>query len=180
MILVCARYHPQKNVHRFLEALYKVNSNGLKNCYRVIWHGQNIINGEESDYYQSCIALKTKFNLDNVELLGYDKDVVNTLRLSDIVCLPSLYEGFSNSLSEGICNGKPIIASDISDNICFVQPGINGYLFNPFDTDDIAEKISLIISQRSKIPEMCKKSIEIAHQLFDSETFINSYIKLFK
>lgn len=179
-ILICARYHPQKNIERFLQAVSKINEKGLKESFTISWYGQNLINGETSDYYQKCLEIKNRFGLDNVNLNGYNSRINEVIQKCDVICLPSLYEGFSNSLSEGLCNGKAILASDVSDNKTFVKDGINGYLFDPYDSDDIVLKLSILIENKNCIPQMGKNSYLLAQQLFDKDKFVESYINQFK
>ena len=107
------------------------------------------------------------------------KNVAQLIPSFDAMCLPSLYEGFSNSISEYICCGRPVICSDVSDNSIMVHEGENGFLFNPLDVEDIVRAFSSYFSSsKEKRLLMGQKSREIAEQLFDKELFINEYIKL--
>lgn len=95
------------------------------------------------------------------------------------ICLPSLYEGFSNSIAEGICSGKPMLVSDVSDNGVMVKDGLNGYLFNPNDCESMCEAfVKMCNASEDDMVAMSKKSREIAEALFDEDRFINEYIKL--
>ena len=97
----------------------------------------------------------------------------------DVMCLPSLFEGFSNSLSESICCGKPVLASNISDNPIIVRDGVNGFLFNPTDVDDMANSIKkmLDLSDDERI-EMGNRSRSHALSLFNLEKFTNDYVEI--
>ena len=96
-----------------------------------------------------------------------------------MMCLPSLHEGFSNSISEYICCGRPVICSDVSDNSVMVHDGENGFLFDPLNVESIMEAFvryfDISFEQRDK---MGVRSREIAESLFDKDKFIESYIKL--
>ena len=94
-------------------------------------------------------------------------------------CLASIYEGFSNSIAEGICCGKPMLVSDVSDNSQMVHDGENGFLFDPKQTDSIVDAFMRFFSLSHN--EMCRlgqRSREIAEGLFDKEHFISQYIDL--
>ena len=95
------------------------------------------------------------------------------------VCLPSLHEGFSNSVAEGICSGKPMLVSDVSDNYVMVQDSENGFLFNPQSSDSICDAF-LRFFELSFIDmiNMGKRSREIAEDLFDKGHFIQQYLDL--
>jgi glycosyltransferase involved in cell wall biosynthesis len=93
--------------------------------------------------------------------------------------LPSLFEGFSNSIAEGICCGKPMLVSDVSDNRIMVHDHENGFLFDPNDVDSIVDAFIRFFSlDTSEMTMMGHKSREIAESLFDKEAFIESYINL--
>ena len=53
----------------------------------------------------------------NVHLLDYDPAITHYLKRSDIYVSSSLFEGFSNSVLEALCNGLPVISTD-----CFSGP----------------------------------------------------------
>ena len=103
----------------------------------------------------------------------------NALRKFDAMCLPSLVEGFSNSISEYICCGKPVICSDVADNSLMVHDGKNGFLFDPTNIDEMVDVVlkffNLPTEERNM---MCIQSRKIAEELFDKESFVQKYIKL--
>ena len=95
------------------------------------------------------------------------------------VCLASLYEGFSNSIAEGICSGKPMLVSNVSDNSIMVHHGENGFLFTPELTDSIVDAFMKFFSlSHDEMCLMARRSREIAEELFDKKKFIQQYIDL--
>ena len=95
------------------------------------------------------------------------------------MCLPSLYEGFSNSISEYICCGKGVLCSDVSDNHIMVHDGVNGFLFAPTDVNSMCDAFCKFFQLTQKqIIEMGVNSRQIAETLFDKDNFINSYVRL--
>ena len=69
---------------------------------------------------------------------------------ADVFCLPSLYEGFPNVLCEAMSCGKPVLSSRVCDNPNIVKEGENGLLFDPNNTDDIAETVERFIDLSSE------------------------------
>ena len=112
-------------------------------------------------------------------LYGYDNNVLELLNSADVVCLPSLYEGFSNALAEAISIGKPVLASDVCDNPTFVRDGWNGFLFNPNSIEDMASAFKKFFGSLNRYEQFCINSRNLALELFDRDKFIDSYIKLF-
>lgn len=90
-----------------------------------------------------------------------------------------IYEGFSNSLAEAICCGKPVLAGDVSDNGLMVENGKNGFLFNPINVDDMAKMFCKMLSQSgSKLINMSQESRYKAVQIFDKRTYISKYLEI--
>lgn len=179
---VFCRFEPQKNCLRFLEAIYKVIQQTDK-PFIVDWYGNQSFNNDLlKDYFKSVKMRLAQLGLNNNVILHTAVSSVNELLpVFDAIALPSLYEGFSNSISEAICSGRPMLVSNVSDNPILVHDGENGFLFNPNDVNSIASTIIRFLSmspeQRSLMGE---KSREIAQNLFDKNDFINKYISLMR
>ena len=60
---------------------------------------------------------------------------------SDVFVLPSLSEGFPVVVVEAMASGLPIIATDVGGLSEIVKDGENGFLVEPKNTNEIAEKI---------------------------------------
>ena len=177
-IIVFARYYPQKNTLRFLDVVKMLNSD--PNCPPFVceWYGENS-NGENFfEYYLECQKKRKSLNIDNVFLNGFTRDVKELLLSADVVCLPSLYEGFSNTLSEAISMGKPLLASNVCDNSVFVRDDWNGYLFDPNSIENMVYVIKKMLLNVNRYNEFGNNSRSLAVSMFDYNEFINSYLKV--
>jgi len=83
---------------------------------------------------------------DKVLLLGEQNNVIKYLHASDIFVLPSFYEGFSNSLLEGMSCGLPVIATNIGPNKEIIRDGENGLLYTPGKYREFLDKLEMLIS----------------------------------
>lgn len=172
---VFARYEKQKNYLRFAEMLNKIKELEHR-PFIVNWYG-DITN--QSCYSHFCKLIK-KYNInDMIQLNDFVSDVPKEMEEIDIICLPSLYEGFSNSLAEAICCGKPVIAGNVSDNNIMVKEGVNGRLFDPNDINDMIKTfLSVVNASNESLINMSCNSREIAESLFSKEKFVDSYIEV--
>lgn len=177
---VFARFSKQKNPLGLINAI-KVLKEKTKKPFELHWYGtQNgNINGYNLDYLNVKKAIQELLLEDVVFLHPATKDVLGEMCKYHAICLPSFFEGFSNSISEGICCGKPMLVSDVSDNSLMVHEGENGFLFDPNKTDSIVSAFEKFLAlDRTQIEEMGKRSREIAEKLFDKNVFIESYVNL--
>lgn len=179
-ICIFSRYDEQKNPLRFICAINKLKSQ-IGESFKIEWYGDIINKGEtfEPLYLKSSSLIKELALEDVIELHDKVSNVQEIMQKSDAVCLPSLFEGFSNTLSEAICCGKPCLASNVSDNHVMVEDGVNGFLFDPLDENDIVRAfIRFLNTPENKRIQMGIISREKALNLFDAEIFVNQYIEL--
>ena len=177
-IVVFARYSKQKNY----EMLVKAVGLARKSIdFEMHWYGEKRdFFGNFLHDYKKCEELVRDAGIEDTFILHDKTDKVDTvMKEYDAFCLPSLFEGFSNSISEAICCGMPVICSDVSDNHIMVEDGSNGLLFNPSDVNSISESISKFCKlSRDERACMAQKSRKKAETLFNKEQFVNSYIDL--
>lgn len=81
---------------------------------------------------------------------------------ADVFVLPSLSEGMSLAGLEAMALGMPILCSDHSGINDLVENGINGYVFQTGNREDLKSKICWFIENKSKCCSMGKRSREIA------------------
>lgn len=81
---------------------------------------------------------------------------------ADVFVLPSLSEGMSLAGLEAMAFGMPILCSDHSGINDLVEDGINGYVFQTGNLEDLKSKICWFIENKSKCCSMGKRSREIA------------------
>lgn len=78
---------------------------------------------------------------DVVHFLGHRDDASELIQDFTVFCLPSAFEGMSNSLMEAMASGVPVIVSDISPNRELVQHEHNGLVFKVSDIAVLAKSL---------------------------------------
>lgn len=68
--------------------------------------------------------------------------LLDLIQVSDLVVLPSLFEGFPNAAAEAMALGRPLISSDIAALRDLVVPEVSGLLVPAGDPDALAAAIS--------------------------------------
>lgn len=88
---------------------------------------------------------------DNVEFLGYRRDINNLVGLSDLSVASSFQEGLPINIIEAMAMDNAIVATDVRGNNDAVEDGVNGYLVPVGDSDLMAEKILELMNDREKL-----------------------------
>jgi len=99
--------------------------------------------------------IKNKIKKHNLEGRLYLKGQCNNLydiyNDYSMMVMTSLYEGFPMTLLEGIAFKLPLVSFDIPTGPNeIINQGINGYLVEPFDIEDMAKKISILIKDENQ------------------------------
>ena len=98
-------------------------------------------------------GLSNSFGLnDNVSYLGYvsDEALPWLYRNCDVFAFPSITsESFGITLIEAMAAGSPVVASRIGGVPEIVDDGVNGCLFNPWNSRELSEKISSLLNNPS-------------------------------
>lgn len=174
-VLCVARVGPEKNVIRFLYVIKKLVDDGYR--INVNWYGDK---GLDSHYYEICLSIISDLQLTEiVHLNPASNNIVREYQKADILCLPSLYEGYPNVICEAMSCGLPVVCSKINDNPLIVEDNIHGFLFNPLSEKDMANAfvrfINLSTKERTEMRSECR---EKAISLFSKDVFLKNYVEL--
>ena len=172
---IFARFQKQKNYERFAKMLKIINAVEHR-PFIVRWYGDM---RADSCYSHFCHLISSYQIGEIIELHDFVSDVPKVMEDIDLICLPSLYEGFSNSIAEAICSGKPVIAGNVSDNSVMIDDGDNGFLFDPYDVDNMKSVFMKALDcENEELNKMSQNSRKKAEKLFSKEEFVNNYIHL--
>src|SRR5262245_28403605 len=80
-----------------------------------------------------------------VLFLGPREDVGDLYRASDVSCLTSWREGFSNVVVESLASGLPVVATDVGGNREAIEEGVSGFLVPAGDARGIAARITELL-----------------------------------
>ncbi len=113
-----------------------------------------------------------------VFLKGYTKDVIALYREADIHAFPSIAEGFSLAIADGMAIGLPTLGfkEALSVNEVIID-GHNGFLAD--DVDDFAQKLKLLMSDKALRKEFGANAIADMKN-YGPEIIIDKWEALFK
>ena len=84
-----------------------------------------------------------------------DKELlIEKLRQTHMLVVPSSYEGFGIVYLEGMCFGLPALGTTAGAANEIISDGIDGFLIQPENADELAEKLKLLSKNRERLVEM--------------------------
>jgi len=95
------------------------------------------------------------------------EDVRMLYTACDIFVLPSLAEGDPLVILEAMASGKPVIATKVGGIPQKVRDGWNGFLLDPADQQQLAQKIKYLIDNPEERQRMGTNSRRFAEEEFD-------------
>jgi glycosyltransferase involved in cell wall biosynthesis len=104
-----------------------------------------------------------KNNMDNVSLVGrVPRDqVIEYMKDAMFLVFPSeWYEGFPMTLVEAYASGKPVLASGMGVMEEIIKDGETGFLFEPKNSEDLADKVARMWKNREECMKMGKRARE--------------------
>lgn len=152
IIINAARFDKSKNQKMLIDAFRAVINKKMDDGYQLHFYGSGNLKEELINYVKAN-------NLDNrVFIFDSVKDVQQKISDASIFCLPSNYEGMSNSLMEAVLLGTPSISTNTSGAHDLIKQGKNGFVININDVSSLTDcLINLINSEelRKKMHNYC-------------------------
>ena len=102
---------------------------------------------------------------ERVVFLGHREDTDVLLQALDIFVLPSLSEGIPMALLEAMAASRPIVASRVGGIPEIIEDGVEGYLVEPMDVNNLAERCRRLIES----PDVARKMGEQGRKRVNSE-----------
>jgi glycosyltransferase involved in cell wall biosynthesis len=157
-----------------LEALCKVVAGQFPNAHLMLV-------GDGPD--EEMLKEKTKeLGLENnVTFFPFTREPVYIFEVLDILTLPSLYkEGLPNVLLEAMSMGVPVVASRMAGVPEIVKEGVTGYMTEPGDVDQLAEKIALLASDKDAYGKMRVNCRQLMEGSFDKRRQFDDFLRYFE
>lgn len=173
--LVCiANFEPLKGQSVLISAFLKLNITDAKlTLYGYI---------SNHNYYEKLKAQAAKHP--NIHFISGVSDKVSMLNDKHLLILSSIsHESFGLVLLEAMTFGIPVLASDglgmseIIEKDPYLSPGL---LFKRGDSDDLKEKIELILNNKNSYEQYSRNARFLYENYFSDDKMIDNYLSLNK
>ncbi|WP_318511269.1 glycosyltransferase family 4 protein [Photobacterium leiognathi] len=175
-ILFAARLLKDKGLEPLIKAVENLRSKGIK-C-------QLNVAGIIDEDVSSAIPLKEIDNLDRkgiIKWLGTVTDMASLIHKNDIVCLPTSYgEGVPRILIESASCGRPIISTDVAGCNEIIIDGVNGYLVNVGDVNELTFKLESLLSNPKLMKEQGIQGRLLVQKEFSQNIVLTKTYQIYK
>lgn len=170
IVQVSRLMHEKKGQHILIMAIKILIEKGYSNI-----HVDFIGNGKSYEYLNQLII---KNNLTNYITLQGEKTntwIAEHLCDYDLICQPSIFEGFGLTVAEGMAAMVPVLVSANEGPMEIIENGKYGYFFKNEDVENCALKIESIINADNS--KLIKAAYKRVYKDFNIEETANNYIE---
>lgn len=172
VILSAARLAPQKGIEYLIDAIPFLIKH-LNRPFRIVLAGDGPLSSQLEDRVKNLGVQKY------VIFLGFRSDVGDLLAASDIVVIPSLWEGLSISLLEAMAAGKPIITTTIGSNIELLSNRENALLISPKDSQALAQAIIELAQNPELLHNLSTEAKALFESSYSEERMLQKYKEVY-
>ncbi len=155
----------RKGIRYFIKAIKNTNKNNMKALI--------IGDGELRDTVNTITKEDSRF-----VLLGFQPNAIEYIKASDLLVLPSLYEGLPNVVIEAMAVGTPVIATNVYGMPELIEDGINGTLVSVKDSKSITSAIEFIEGNPAVAARFVESSGRKA-EFFNVDRMVKEYETLY-
>jgi len=179
-ILFASVFIPRKGVEYLVKAAnIVVNQFEYENTLFLLKGNLSV----DKRYVETIRKLIGKYKLEkNVKIVGWipHEDLKKLYVASDIYVLPSLEDPSPTSLLEPLACGKPLVGTNVSGIVTMIKEGWNGFLVEPANEKQLAEKTKYLIDHPEKWEEMGKNSRKLAEEEFDWGKIVEKHLEVYE
>ncbi len=117
---------------------------------------------------------------DLVHFLGHREDASDLMNDFSVFCLPSAFEGMSNSLMEAMACGVPCVVSDIAPNRELVQHEQTGLIFPVGQAPDLAKAMLRCLNEEDLSRRMGQAAKNLIEQEYGVASLVDRHHALYQ
>ena len=146
--VVCCvgRLDTQKGQRYLISAAEKVTDEFSKVAFLMVGDGPDL---KDLKHQRRKLGLE-----EAVVFTGHRDDVPDLLAMSDVVALPSLWEGGPITLFEAMNVGRPVVGTPVGLMPDVIEEGHTGYLVPPQEVDPLASRLISLLRNPDRANQM--------------------------
>jgi glycosyltransferase involved in cell wall biosynthesis len=109
-----------------------------------------------------------------------DKALSSVYAAADVMVVPSTQDNMPLTIIEAMACGTPCVAFNIGGMPDLIDHKINGYLADPFQSDDLAKGIEWVLEDDQRRLSLCEHAYKKMSENFTSEIEVHKYVQLYE
>lgn len=139
-----------------------------------------IIVGDGEQREQLLKMVDSKKIQNRITFLGYRADIQNVMSQLDFIVLSSLWEGLPLTPIEAFSVGKTVIGTSVDGTPEIICNGIDGYLVEPRNSEQLAEKMIDLIENPTVRKNLEMHALKRYKEEFSFEKLTQRYIEFYE
>jgi len=179
VITQVSRMDPWKDPEGLLEVFKYVKEK--VDCRMVYCYDMALDDPEGVEIYSKVYRKAKKFveKGDVIFVVGKHQILVNAIqRFSTVLVQNSIKEGFCLAVTEALWKGKPVVATNVGGIPLQIKDGENGFLVEPGNREQFADRIIKILEDPSIGHEVGKKAREVVRERFLITKTLLDYLRI--
>jgi glycosyltransferase involved in cell wall biosynthesis len=127
---------------------------------------------DQQGYYEELVSM---ISSERIIFTGFNDNVPDVLRGTDISVHASRWEAFGGVVLESMAAGVPVIASKHGGPSEMIDDGINGYLHSPANVDELVRYLVILIENKDLRKKMGDEARKKAEKYFTYELTVEKY-----
>ena len=115
-------------------------------------------------------------NFGRKPLFQFGKNAIQ--RFSDVILQKSTKEGFALTVTEALWKAKPVVAGNVGGIPQQIKDGHNGYLVDPNNYRECADKVIKLLNDPKLCEDMGNKAKEYVREKFLTTRLLSDYLDL--
>ncbi|MCX5886872.1 MAG: glycosyltransferase family 4 protein [Proteobacteria bacterium] len=182
VILQVGKFQDLKNTKVLIQALPEVLKIFPQIKLRLI--GSDTLTGPRSSSYRQMVeGLAHELGVrDRVEFSDMipRKELIEHYQQARLAVVPSLFENFPFTCLEAMSCGCPVIASNVGGLPEMIEDGVSGFLFQPDNKEELAEKIVALLSDPALAESMGNEAAIRVRRCYSQEVIIPQILNVYR
>lgn len=136
-------------------------------------------NGEDAYFHKMQKHIQENNLTEYITVLPFQKELGALREKTDIALICSRSEAFGRTTIESMLSGSLVVGCNSTGTKELIQDGVTGYLYEPGDVDELAQKLINILKNWEAQEKIVNRAKAYACQHFDNRVYAESIKKLY-
>ncbi len=168
--------------HDFLLNAFNIVQNRVPDIQLIIGGGSPTPQARELEVLSMIKGIIDQSGLEErTQVIGYvpDDKIVSLYQYSELFVLPSIFEPFGMTALEAMACGRPVVASKLGGIRNVIESGKNGLLVDPSNSEEFAEAIIKILSDKNLAEKLGQEGFDTIQKLYSWEAIASRHIDFY-